>query len=204
MLYVYNIYNVTCNYIAIKQGKSFYYTCFITHLSIYPHINTFLILSEVNWGSVSCILIQSSFIYMKHLLRSFCAIHRFIWTRRVTLYLFLLYNIVFVLPYIDMNLLRVYLCSPSWIPFPTSIPSHPIPLGHASAPALSNLSHAYNQDWQSVSHMIIYTFQCYSLRSSHPHHLPQSPKNCSIHLCLFCCLAYRVVVTIFLNSVYMC
>ena len=27
--------------------------------------------------------------------------------------------------------------------------------------------------------------------------LPQSPKNYSIHLCLFCCLAYRVVVTIF-------
>ena len=34
--------------------------------------------------------------------------------------------------------------------------------------------------------------------------LPQSPKDCSIHLCLFCCLAYRVVVTIFLNSIYMC
>ena len=32
--------------------------------------------------------------------------------------------------------------------------------------------------------------------------LPQSPKDCSIHLCLFCCLAYRVVVTIFLYSVY--
>ena len=33
--------------------------------------------------------------------------------------------------------------------------------------------------------------------------LPQSPKDCSIHLCLFCCLAYRVMVTIFLNSIYM-
>ena len=33
--------------------------------------------------------------------------------------------------------------------------------------------------------------------------LPQSPKDCSIHLCLFCCLAYRVVVTISLNSIYM-
>ena len=33
--------------------------------------------------------------------------------------------------------------------------------------------------------------------------LPQSPKDCSIHLCLFCCLAYRVVVTIFLNNIYM-
>ena len=32
---------------------------------------------------------------------------------------------------------------------------------------------------------------------------PQSPKDCSIQLCLFCCLAYRVNVTIFLNSIYM-
>ena len=31
----------------------------------------------------------------------------------------------------------------------------------------------------------------------------QSPKVSSIHLCLFCCLAYRVIVTIFLNSIYM-
>ena len=34
--------------------------------------------------------------------------------------------------------------------------------------------------------------------------LPQSPKDYSIHLCLFCCLTYRVVITIFLNSIYMC
>ena len=39
---------------------------------------------------------------------------------------------------------------------------------------------------------------------SHPLPLPQSPKHCSIHLCLFCCLAYRVIITIFLNSIYMC
>ena len=35
------------------------------------------------------------------------------------------------------------------------------------------------------------------------HPLPQSPKDCSVHLCLFCCLAYRVSVSIFLNSIYM-
>ena len=33
--------------------------------------------------------------------------------------------------------------------------------------------------------------------------LPHSPKVCSLHLCLFCCLPYRVAVTIFLNSKYM-
>ena len=83
------------------------------------------------------------------------------------------------------------------------IPSHPIPQGHPSAPALSTLSHASNLIWWSVSHMIIYMFQCHSPTSSHPCLLPQSPKVCSLHLCLFCCLTYRVIVTIFLNSVYM-
>ena len=46
-------------------------------------------------------------------------------------------------------------------------------------------------------------FQCHSPKSSHPSPLPQSPKDCSINLYLFCCLAYRVIVTIFLNSIYM-
>ena len=50
--------------------------------------------------------------------------------------------------------------------------------------------------------MIIYIFQCYSLKSSHPCILPQSSKDCSIHLCLVCYLAYRVIIAIFL-SIYM-
>ena len=92
------------------------------------------------------------------------------------------------------------------VPHPES-PSHllpyPIPQGHPSASALSTLSHASNLDWQSISHMIIYMFQCYSLKSSYTHLLPQSTKVCPLHLCLFCCLAYRGIVTIFLNSIYM-
>ena len=79
-----------------------------------------------------------------------------------------------------------------------------IPLGHPSAPALSILYHASNLDWRIISHMIMYMFQCHSPKSSHPLPLPLSPKDWSIHLCLFCCLAYRVIVTIFLNSIYMC
>ena len=40
-------------------------------------------------------------------------------------YLFiLLYNIVLVLPYIDLNLPQVYMCSPSWTPLPPPSPSH--------------------------------------------------------------------------------
>jgi len=86
---------------------------------------------------------------------------------------------------------------------PSALLPHTIPLGHLSAPASSTLYHASNLDWWFVSHMIIYMFQCHSPKPSHPCPFPQSPKDCSIHLCLFCCLAYRVIITIFLNSIYM-
>ena len=82
-------------------------------------------------------------------------------------------------------------------------PPRTIPLGHPSAPAPSILYHALNLDWRFVSHMIFYMFQCHSPISSRPRPVSQSPKDCSIHLCLFCCLAYRVIVTIFLKSIYM-
>ena len=89
-------------------------------------------------------------------------------------------------------------------PEPLSLlPPHPIPQGHPSAPALSTLYHVSNLNCWSISHMIIYMFQWYSPKSSHPCFLLQSPKVCSLYLCLFWCLAYRVIVTIFLNSIYM-
>ena len=115
---------------------------------------------------------------------------------------YLLYNIVLVLPHINMNLPWVYMCSPSCTP--SHLPSCTIPLGHPSVPASSILYPALNLDWRFISYMILYMFQCHSPKSSHPLPLPQSPKVCSIHLCLFCCLAYRVIITIFLNSISMC
>jgi len=45
-------------------------------------------------------------------------------------FIFKLYNIVLVLPNIEMNPPQVYLCSPSW----TLLPPHPLPLGRPSAP----------------------------------------------------------------------
>ena len=33
---------------------------------------------------------------------------------------------------------------------------------------------------------------------------PTESKVCSVPLCLFFCFAYRVIITIFLNSIYMC
>ena len=99
------------------------------------------------------------------------------------------------------SVMDVHVFPTSWTaPLPPPSPSHPS--GSSQCTSLSTLSHASNLDWRSVSHMIIYMFQCCSLKSSYPGLLPQSPKDCSIHLCLFCCLAYRVIVAIFLNFTY--
>ena len=115
--------------------------------------------------------------------------------------------------YFYFTILYWFCHTPTWIhhrytrvphpELPSHLPSHTIPLGHPHAPAPSILYPALNLDWWFVPYMILYMFQCHSPKSSHPLPLPQSPKDCSIHLCLFCCLAYRVIVTIFLNSIYM-
>ena len=100
-----------------------------------------------------------------------------------------------------MNQPWVYMCPP--ILNPSRLPPHSIPLGCPRALALSALLHASNLHWSSILRMVIYMFQCCSLKSSHPRLLPHSPKVCSLYLCLFCCLVYRVIVTVFLNSIYM-
>ena len=106
----------------------------------------------------------------------------------------LLYNIVLVLPYIIMNPPRVYMCSLSWTPLPSPSPYHPSGSSQCTSP--KHPVSCIKPGLGIVSYMILYMFQCHSPKSSHPLPLPQSPKDCSIHLCLFCCLAYRVIVTI--------
>ena len=88
------------------------------------------------------------------------------------------------------------------VPHP-DLPSPSHPSGSSQCTSPEHLSHASNLGWWSVSPLMIYLFQRYSLRTSHPRFLPQSPKVCSIHLCLFFCFAYTVIITIFLNSMYM-
>ena len=107
-------------------------------------------------------------------------------------YFTLLYNTVLGLPYIDMNPPRVYTSSQSCTP--SQLPPHIISLDHPCAPAPSILYPVLNLDWRFVSYMIVYMFQCHSPKSSHALPLPHSGKVHSIHLCLFCCLAYRVMV----------
>ena len=118
---------------------------------------------------------------------------------------FILFNftILYWFCHISKWISHRYTCVPHPEPF-SLLPPHTIPLGPPSAPAPSIQYHASNLDWRLVSYMILYIFQCHSSKSSHPLPLPKSPKDCSIHQCLFCCLVYRVIVTIFLNSIYMC
>ena len=106
----------------------------------------------------------------------------------------MLYNIVLVLPYINMYLPQVYTCSPSWIPLLPASLYHPSGWSQCTSPK-HPVSHI-EPGLATHSYMILYMFQCHSPKSPHPLPLPQSPKDCSIHLCLFCCLAYRVIITI--------
>ena len=102
-------------------------------------------------------------------------------------------------PYIDMNKPGVYMYPPRHseplLPHPS--PSHPSGLpqctGFECPASCIKLGLVIN-----FTCGMIYVFQCYSLKSSHPHLLSQSPKVCSL---LFCCLAYRVIITIFLKSI---
>ena len=65
---------------------------------------------------------------------------------------------------------------------PSHLSPHSIPQGDLSAQALSVLSHATNLNWRSISHSVMYMFQCYSLKSSHP---PPSPtESKSVYLCV--------------------
>ena len=73
----------------------------------------------------------------------FCLLHCFDWKKNDFFVLFmylirgqLLYNIVLVLPYINMNLPRVYTCSQSWTPLPPSSPYHPSGSFQCTSPKL--------------------------------------------------------------------
>ena len=108
-----------------------------------------------------------------------------------------------VFPYINMNWSQVYMClhHPE---SPSHLPPHTIPLGCHQVLVLGALLHAPNLHWSYILHMVMYMYQCYSLKSSHACLLPLNPKVCSLHLCLLGCPACRIIATIFLNSIYMC
>ena len=88
--------------------------------------------------------------------------------------LFLNFTILYSFCQISKWIHHRYTCVPH--PEPSSLlPPHTIPLGRPSAPAPSIQYRASNMDWQLVSYMILYMFQCRSPKSSHPLPLQQSP-----------------------------
>ena len=119
-------------------------------------------------------------------------------------FFFFTYNVVLVLPYINMNPPWVYTCSPSWTPLPPPSQYLPVPslcVVPVHQPQASSIMH---QTWTGNSfHMWYYT--CFNaILPNHPTlSLSHRVQKTSIHLCLFCCLTYRAIVTIFLNSIYM-
>ena len=144
----------------------------------------------------------------KYILRFFFFLSRtllfiFLWwlIYFIVIIIILLYNIVLVLPYIYMHLPWVYTCSPSWTPLPPPSPYHPSGSSQCTSPKLPvsciepGLAIRFLYD---IIHVLTPFSQIIPLLP-----LPQSPKDCSIYPCLFCCLTYRVIITIFLNSIYM-
>ena len=118
----------------------------------------------------------------------------------IFLLLFFLYNIVLVLPYINMHPARVY-TFPILNPLPTPSLYHP-----SGSSQCTSLKLPVSCIKPGLTIRFLYDIIHVSMPFAQiipPLPLPQSPKDCSIHLCPFCCLAHRVVATIFLNSIYM-
>ena len=86
-------------------------------------------------------------------------------------------------------------------PPPASLPVPSLWVIPVHQPQASCILH---RTWTGDSFLMWYYTYFNAILPNHPPlPLPQSPKDCSIHLCLFSCLAYRVVITILLNSIYM-
>ena len=77
---------------------------------------------------------------------------------------------------------------------PISLPIPSLRVIPVHQPQASCILH---QTWTGDSFLIWY-YTCFNvILPNHSPHLLQSPKHCSIHWYLFCCLVYRVIVTIF-------
>ena len=89
---------------------------------------------------------------------------------------------------------------PSWNHLPAPSPTQPSGL---------SLSASFECPASCMEHVLVI---CFTYGNIHvlmlfsqiipPHLLAHSPRVCSLLLCLFCCLAYRII-TVFLNSIYM-
>ena len=143
-----------------------------------------------NWCFWTMVLEKTFFFMVFYLLFSFF---------KILFYLTLQYCIGFAI-YQNKSATGMHVF-PILNPPPSSLPIPSLWVVSVHQPQASSIMH-WNWTGDSL-YMILYMFQCHSPKSSHPFPLPQSPKDCSIHQCLFCCLVYRVIATIFLNSISM-
>ena len=102
---------------------------------------------------------------------------------------------------INMNPPQVYTCFPSWTPLPPPSPYHPSGSSQCTSP-----KHPVSDIEPGL--VIHFTYDIIHVSMPFSQIIPSSfsprVQDCSIHLSLFCCLTYRVIITIFLNSIYMC
>ena len=125
----------------------------------------------------------------------------FFWSQFYLFIYFFTLQYALVLPYIGMNQPWVYLCSPSWTNLLPPSPSHPSGSSQCTSPK-------HPVSWFEPGLAVHFT--CDNLHVSMPfsHIIPSSPsprvQKTVLYMCLFCCLPYRVIVTIFLNSIYIC
>ena len=118
--------------------------------------------------------------------------------REASYFFFFIYFLIFIFTLFYFTILFWFCHTLTWIchgctrapnsESPSHLPPHIISLDLPRPPAPSILYPVSNIDWQFVSYLIVYIFQCHSPKSSHPLPLPQSSKVHSIHLGLFCCL----------------
>ena len=130
---------------------------------------------------------------MEDLIKSF--LFHFIFTERIITIL------CWFLPYINMNRPQIYISALPLEPLSSLLP-HPTPLGCHRAPNLGSLHHTENFQRLSILHTVMYMFQCYSPKTSHPLLPPLCQKVCSLCLHALCCLSNRIISTIFLDSIY--
>ena len=96
-------------------------------------------------------------------------------------FFFLLYNIVLILPYINMNPPQVYMCSRSWTPLPPPSPYHP----SGSSQCISPKHPVSCIEPGLVTHFIYDSvqFQCHSPKSS-PHSLSHRVQKTVLYICV--------------------
>ena len=96
----------------------------------------------------------------------------------------------------------VCVCVPSLSNLPPTPSSHPSRLSQSMT--LSFLHHIANFHWLSVSHMVMFMFQCYFLSLSYPLLPPLCPQVFALCLHLYYCPAHWFISATFLDPIYMC